>query len=133
MRTYITKSLHAKCVPVLATDLLEIVHCRCNVTDGLLLNQEKLAALHKISDSYCDVTLTGTEISALYLGKILNELYILVHIQAYINMHTYRVFRAQADWTFILPRIFLRKSCATCREKCRRAAPRTEKSDKPAH
>jgi hypothetical protein len=23
-------------------------------------------------------------------------------------------------------------SCATCREKCRRAAPRTEKSDKPA-
>jgi hypothetical protein len=29
-------------------------------------------------------------------------------------------------------RNFLRKSCATCREKCRRTAPRTEKSDKPA-
>jgi hypothetical protein len=29
-------------------------------------------------------------------------------------------------------RNFLRKSCATCREKCRRAALRTEKSDKPA-
>jgi hypothetical protein len=29
-------------------------------------------------------------------------------------------------------RKFLRKSCATCREKCRRAAPLTEKSDKPA-
>jgi hypothetical protein len=28
---------------------------------------------------------------------------------------------------------FLRKSCATYREKCRRTAPRTEKSDKPAH
>jgi hypothetical protein len=28
-------------------------------------------------------------------------------------------------------RNFLRKSCATCREKYRRAAPRTEKSDKP--
>jgi hypothetical protein len=27
---------------------------------------------------------------------------------------------------------FLRKSCAICREKCRRAAPRTEKSDKTA-
>jgi hypothetical protein len=27
---------------------------------------------------------------------------------------------------------FLRKSCATCREKCRRAAQRTEKPDKPA-
>jgi hypothetical protein len=26
----------------------------------------------------------------------------------------------------------LRKSCATCREKCRRTAPHTEKSDKPA-
>jgi hypothetical protein len=29
-------------------------------------------------------------------------------------------------------RNFLRKSCATCREKCHRAGPRTEKSDKPA-
>jgi hypothetical protein len=29
-------------------------------------------------------------------------------------------------------RNFLRKCCATCQEKCRRAAPRTEKSDKPA-
>jgi hypothetical protein len=29
-------------------------------------------------------------------------------------------------------RNFLRKSCATFREKCRRAAPRTVKSDKPA-
>jgi hypothetical protein len=29
-------------------------------------------------------------------------------------------------------RNFLRKCCATCREKCRRAAPRTVKSDKPA-
>jgi hypothetical protein len=29
-------------------------------------------------------------------------------------------------------RIFLRKSCAACREKYRRAAPPTEKSDKPA-
>jgi hypothetical protein len=26
----------------------------------------------------------------------------------------------------------LRKSSATCRKKCSRAAPRTEKSDKPA-
>jgi hypothetical protein len=29
-------------------------------------------------------------------------------------------------------RNFLRKSCVTCREKCLRAAPRTEKSDMPA-
>jgi hypothetical protein len=29
-------------------------------------------------------------------------------------------------------RNFMRKSCATCREKCCHAAPRTEKSDKPA-
>jgi hypothetical protein len=29
-------------------------------------------------------------------------------------------------------RNFLRKNCATCREKSRRAVPRTEKSDKPA-
>jgi hypothetical protein len=44
----------------------------------------------------------------------------------------YRVFRAQADWTLFYRRNFLRKSCASCREKCRRAAPRTEKSDKSA-
>jgi hypothetical protein len=43
----------------------------------------------------------------------------------------YRVFKVQADWTFILPSEFPAKSCATCREKCRRAATRTKKSDKP--
>jgi hypothetical protein len=38
------------------------------------------------------------------------------------------LFRAQAHRTFILPSGFP----ATCREKCSRAAPRTEKSAKPA-
>jgi hypothetical protein len=33
----------------------------------------------------------------------------------------------------IYRRNFQRKSCATCREKCPRAAPRTAKSHKPAH
>jgi hypothetical protein len=42
----------------------------------------------------------------------------------------YRVFRAQADSFY--RRNFLRKSSATYPEKCRCAAPDTEKSDKPA-
>jgi hypothetical protein len=48
-----------------------------------------------------------------------------------LSFQNYRVFRAQADWTLISPSAtssrFQRKRCATCREKCRRAAPRTEK------
>jgi hypothetical protein len=44
----------------------------------------------------------------------------------------YRVFRAQADWTFILQSEFPAKELRHLPRKIRRAAPLTEKSDKPA-
>jgi hypothetical protein len=69
----VRRSLQAKYVPLKATSLLEVAHGCCNFTDGLLLNQEKLAALHMTSHPCCDVTLNGTEIYALHLKKTLNE------------------------------------------------------------
>jgi hypothetical protein len=44
-----------------------------------------------------------------------------------------RVFRAQVDWTFILPSKLPAKALRNLpKKKCRSAAPRTEKSDKSA-
>jgi hypothetical protein len=45
----------------------------------------------------------------------------------------YRVFRAQSDWTFIfIVGTSCERAAPLAEEKCRRAASRTEKSDKLA-
>jgi hypothetical protein len=45
------------------------------------------------------------------------------------DLYIYRVFRGQADWTFILP---LELPAKALRHWPRKMPPRAEKSDKPA-
>jgi hypothetical protein len=47
----------------------------------------------------------------------------------YVKLYNYRVFRAQADWTFILPSELPAKELLHLPRKMQ---PRTEKSDKPS-
>jgi hypothetical protein len=64
-------------------------------------------------------------------GEAVNALltlYMSVKLVIYICIYSERRLFGHSFYR----RNFLRKSCATCREKCRRMAPRTEKTDKPA-
>jgi hypothetical protein len=56
----------------------------------------------------------------------------LVGGTTHLHVSLYRVFRAQADWTFILTSELPAKVLRHLPRKCRREAPPTEKSDKPA-